>query len=368
VFQSGLGTLSRQGDLMKIVGIGDPFIPHRYIRDGFAPVAKLGHQLETLDWRLSGAQELQEINLAVEKGGPSAFRPPAYVFQAAATADVLVTQFCTVPATLLEAAPSIKVVGVLRAGVENVDVAAATARGIAVVNTPGRNADAVADFTVGMLIAEARNICRGHRGLKHGRWIREYPNSGHIPDLPGKTVGIVGLGEIGRKVARRLAGFDMTILAHDPFVKTAPEGIRMVDLPTLMTESDFVTLHARVTKETEGLISRALIARMKPTAYLVNTARSALVDEVALTEALRDRKIAGAALDVFDHEPLGADDPLVHLENVTIAPHLAGGSNDAFFNCPKLLAAELAKLLGGSEPRSVVNREALPRARTRLGV
>ena len=285
------------------------FIPHGYIRDGFAPVAALGHQVETFDWRLSGFQELQEINLVVEKGGASAFRPPPDVFEAVAAADILVTQFCPMPAALLDAAPALKVLGVLRAGVENVDVAAATARGILVMNTPGRNADAVADFTVGMLIAEARNICRGHHGLKHGRWIRQYPNSGHIPDLPGKTVGIVGLGEIGRKVARRLAGFDMAILAYDPFVKTAPEGIRMVDLPTLMAESDFVTVHARLTKETEGLVSRALIARMKPTAYLVNTSRSALVDEQALTEALREKKIAGAALDVFDKEPPGEDYP-----------------------------------------------------------
>ena len=353
---------------MKLIGIGDLFIPHRYIRDGFAPVRALGHAVETFDWRLSGFQELQEINLAVEKGGASAFRPPAYVFEAAAGADVLITQFCTVPAALLDAAPQLKVVGVLRAGVENVDVAAATARGVLVLNTPGRNADAVADFTVGMLIAEARNICRGHHGLKHGRWLREYPNSGHIPDLPGKTVGIVGLGEIGRKVARRMAGFDVAILAYDPFIKEAPAGIRMVDLSTLMAESDFVTVHARLTKETDGLISRPLIARMKPTAYLVNTSRSALVDERALYEALRDGRIAGAALDVFDKEPPGEDYPLVRLDNVTLTPHMAGGSNDAFFNCPKLLAEEVAKLLCGGEPRSVVNREALPKARARLGV
>ncbi len=352
---------------MKIVGIGDLFIPHRYIREGLASVAARGHQVETLDWRLSGFPELQEINLAVEKGGAAAYRPPPYIFDAVAGADILVTQFCTVPAALLEAAPGLKVVGVLRAGVENVDVAAATARGVLVVNTPGRNADAVADYTVGMIIAEARNICRGHHALKQGRWLREYPNSGHIPDLPGKTVGIVGLGEIGRKVARRLAGFDVALLAYDPFVKEPPQGIRMVDLPTLMAESDFVTVHARLTKETQGLVSRALIGRMKPTAYLVNTSRSALLDEEALVEALAEKKLAGAALDVFDHEPPGVDDPLVRLDNVTLTPHMAGGSNDAFFNCPKLLAADLGKLLDGGEPRAVVNRPVLAAARSRLG-
>jgi D-3-phosphoglycerate dehydrogenase / 2-oxoglutarate reductase len=351
---------------MRLVGIGDLFIPHRHIAAGFAPVAARGVEVRTFDWQLSGFQELQEINLAVEKGGAAAYRPPPAVFDAVAQADVLVVQFCPVPAALLEAAPRLKVVGVLRAGVENVDVAAATARGVLVLNTPGRNADAVADFTVGLLICEARNIARGHQGLKAGRWLREYPNSGHIPDLPGKTVGIVGLGDIGRRVARRLAGFDMRILAYDPFVKSAPEGVTLVDLPRLVAEADFVTVHARLTKETEGLIGRELIARMKPTAYLVNTSRSALVDERALHAALSEGRLAGAALDVFDREPPGADHPLVALPNVTVTPHMAGGSNDAFFNCPRLLAADVERLLAGGEPRAQVNREALATARARL--
>ncbi|HET9597922.1 MAG TPA: 2-hydroxyacid dehydrogenase [Anaeromyxobacteraceae bacterium] len=352
---------------MKLVGIGDLFIPHRHVAAGFAPLAARGVEIRTFDWQLSGFQELQEINLAVEKGGAGAYTPPPAIFDAVARADVLVVQFCPVPAALLEAAPRLKILGVLRAGVENVDVAAATARGVLVLNTPGRNADAVADFTVGLIICEARNIARGHHALKEGRWLREYPNSGHIPDLPGKTVGIVGMGDIGRRVARRLAGFDVRLLAHDPFVKEAPAGITLVDLPTLAAESDFVTVHARLTKETEGLIGPEIIARMKPTAYLVNTSRSGLVDERALHDALAGGRLAGAALDVFGREPPGKDHPLVALPNVTVTPHMAGGSNDAFFNCPKLLAADLARLLDGGEPRAVVNREVLATARARLG-
>ena len=352
---------------MKLVGIGDLFIPHKYIAKGFAPLKELGIGIETFDWKLSGFQELQAINLKVEKGGASAYDPPAEVYEAVKDADILITQFCPVPASLIEAGKRLKVVGVLRAGYENIDVKAASERGILVLNTPGRNSDAVADFAVGMLLAEARNIARGHLGLKEGRWIREYPNSGMIPDLPGKTVGIVGLGEIGRKVAKRLSGFDVKILAYDPFVKEPPAGIAMVRLEELMEGSDFVTVHARLTKETEGMIGAALIAKMKSSAYLINTSRSALVDEKALYEALKSKKIAGAALDVFDLEPPGADYPLVRLDNVTLTPHMAGGSNDAFFNCPKLLADEFAKLLSGGEPRSPVNRDALPTARSRLG-
>jgi D-3-phosphoglycerate dehydrogenase len=224
-----------------------------------------------------------------------------------------------------------------------------------VYNTPGRNADSVADFTVGLLICECRNIARGHHGLKTGRWIRDYPNQGRIPDLPGKTVGLVGLGEIGAKVARRLAGFDVRLLGHDPHVQGAPPGVVLVGLERLVEESDFISIHARLTPATEGLISRELIARMKPTAYLINTARSALVDQQALSEALRDRRIEGAALDVFDTEPPGQDHPLVRLENVTLTPHMAGGSNDAFFNSPARLAAELAKLWAGESSRFIVN-------------
>ncbi len=351
---------------MRLVGIGDLFIPRKYIEDGFAPLSRDGVEVRTLDWELSGFQELQEINLKVEKGGAAAHEPPESVREAARNADILVTQFCTVTESLLDAAKNLKAIGVLRAGTENVDVAAATRRGIVVLNTPGRNADSVADFTVGLLLAEARNICRGHHGLKEGRWIREYPNSGMIPDLPGKTAGIIGFGEIGRKVAKRLAGFDVRILAYDPFVTQAPQGVTLVDLPTLMAESDFVTVHARLTEETRGLIGAELLARMKRTAYLINTSRSALVDESALYEALAARRIAGAALDVFDTEPPGRAYPLVALDNVTVTPHMAGGSNDAFFNCPKLLAAEFRKLLAGGEPRSVVNRPALEGARARL--
>lgn len=342
---------------MKLVGIGELFIPHRYIRSGFAPFEKLGVKVETMDWKLSGFQELQNINHAVEKGGSGAYDPPSYIYEAARDADILVTEFCPVPQRLIDACPTLKVIGVLRAGVENVDVEHATTKNVLVYNTPGRNSDSVADFTVGLIISECRNIARGHRGLKEGRWIREYPNSGNIPDLPGKTVGIIGLGEIGRKVAQRLAGFDVEMLGFDPFVKEPPNGVKMTSLERLMAESDFVTIHARLTRETERLVGRGLIAKMKPTAYLINTSRSALADEEALYEALRDKKIAGAALDVFDKEPPGKDYPLVSLENVTLTPHMAGGSNDAFFNSPKRLAAEMIKLWDGEVSRFILNAE-----------
>jgi D-3-phosphoglycerate dehydrogenase len=345
-----------------LVGIGELFIPHGRIREGFAPLAARGVELRTLDWKLSGFPELQETNHLVEREGPEAWQPPREILDAAREADILVTEFCPVGRALIDAAPRLKAIGVLRAGIENVNLSHATSRGVLVYNTPGRNADSVADFTVGLIICECRNIARGHHGLKSGTWIRDYPNQGRIPDLPGKTVGLVGLGEIGAKVAHRLAGFDVRILGHDPLVSPAPPGVTLVSLERLAAESDFISIHARLTPGTERLISRDIIALMKPTAYLVNTARSGLVDEQALYEALRDRRIEGAALDVFDTEPPGPGYPLVRLDNVTLTPHMAGGSNDAFFKSPARLAAEMAKLWDGQPSRFLCNPEVFPRA------
>jgi D-3-phosphoglycerate dehydrogenase len=351
---------------VKLVGVGELFIPHEHIRRGFALLEKKGVTLQTFDWKLSGFQELQKINLLVEREGSEAYDPPDYVYEAVRDADILVTEFCPVPGKLIDSAVNLKVLGVLRAGVENVNVGRATERGVLVYNTPGRNSDAVADYTIGMMICEARNIARSHHGLKEGRWIREYPNSGRIPDLPGKTVGLVGVGEIGQKVARRLAGFDVRVLGYDPYLKSPPPGVEMTSLEHLMAESDFVSIHARLTKDTEGLISRGLIALMKPTAYFINTSRSGLVDEQALYEALRDRRIEGAALDVFNKEPPGREYPLVLLNNVTLTPHMAGGSNDAFINSPKRLAAEMVKLWDGERSRFIVNPEVFDAVAARI--
>lgn len=325
---------------MKIVGIGDLFIPASYIEKGFAPLREKGHLVEVMDWPLKSFDELQNYNLLVETQGCQALQPPQCVFELCADADVIVTQFCTVTRELVDACPKLKAIGVLRGGIENVCSEYAREKGIEVFNAPGRNAEAVSDFTVGMIICEARNIARGHHGILTGRWIRDYSNSGMIPDLPGRTVGLIGCGAIGMKVAKKLSGFDMTLLGYDPFAsaeRCKEAGIEPVALDELMARADFVSLHARLTAENRHLIDARRLALMKPTAYLINTSRAGLIDEAALVEALRAKKIAGAALDVYEHEPPQPDDPLLALDNVTLTPHMAGGSNDAFFNTPILL-------------------------------
>ena len=325
---------------MKLVGIGDLFIPASYIEKGFAPLREKGHLVEVMDWPLKSFDELQNYNLLVETQGCQALQPPQCVFELCADADVIVTQFCTVTRELVDACPKLKAIGVLRGGIENVCSEYAREKGIEVFNAPGRNAEAVSDFTVGMIICEARNIARGHHGILTGRWIRDYSNSGMIPDLPGRTVGLIGCGAIGMKVAKKLSGFDMTLLGYDPFAsaeRCKEAGIDPVELDELMARADFVSLHARLTAENRHLIDARRLSLMKPTAYLINTSRAGLIDEAALVEALRAKKIAGAALDVYEHEPPQPDDPLLALDNVTLTPHMAGGSNDAFFNTPILL-------------------------------
>ncbi|MCG8485422.1 MAG: 2-hydroxyacid dehydrogenase [Clostridia bacterium] len=344
---------------MKLVGIGDLFIPKEYIEKGFQSYWEMDVEVETVEWMLTDFNELQKINLMVEKGGCEAYEPPQYIFDACEDADIIITQFCTITKKLMDHCKHLKIIGVLRAGIENVNLAYASEKNILVYHTPGRNADAVADFTIGLLLSECRNIARGHMGLKNGKWIREYPNSFYIPDLPGKTVGIVGLGEIGQKVAKRLVGFDVKLLGYDPYVLNPLYGIEMCSLEELMGKSDFVTVHVRHTSDTENLINRKLISRMKPTAYLINTSRSIIVDEDALFEALRDKKIAGAGLDVFNVEPPTKDYPMIAIDNVTVTPHMAGGSKDAFLNSPKKLAEGLKGYWSKEESRYLVNKDLL---------
>lgn len=342
---------------MKIVGIGDLLIAADDIEKGFQMLQEQGFELETVTWPLRDYEELQNINLLVEQGGAEQYQPPLCVIEKVKDADIIITQFCTITKSLIDACSKLKAVGVLRGGIENVNLPYCNEKGILVFNTPGRNANAVADFTVGMMISECRNIAKAHRELKEGRWVRDYANAASVPDLCEKTVGIIGYGNIGRKVAKRLLAFDMKVLVYDPYVKQA-EGVTMVSLPELMKESDFVTIHSRLTKETEKLIDASLLALMKPTAYFINTARSGLVDEEALCKVLGEHKIAGAAIDVFEVEPPPADYPMVVLDNVTITPHLAGGTRDAFTYSPVLLAKEMKRAICDQEPsRSIVNAE-----------
>ena len=246
-------------------------------------------------------------------------------------AEVFVTHLAPVSGGMLERLPALKLVAVSRGGPVNIDMKAARARGVAVVNTPGRNASAVAEFTLGGILSETRLIRSGHESLRKGEWRGElYRADTTGRELSEMTVGVIGYGAIGTRVVKLLKAFGCKILVHDPYVQLSAtdraDGVEHVGFEDILARSDVVTLHARVTPETTGFIDKAAFARMKPGTIFVNTARGPMVDYDALYEALASGHLRGAMLDTFAVEPVPEDWPLLQLPNVTLCPHIAGAS------------------------------------------
>ena len=288
---------------------------------------------------------------------------PEQVVATAAGARILVTHVAPVSRSILRELPDLQMVAVARGGPVNVDVAALRERGIRLVNTPGRNAGAVAEFTIGAIIAETRNISRGHAALMRGTWRGElYRADVQRKELSAMTVGIVGYSAIGTRVAALLRAFGSRILITDPYTELTPEdvryGARQVALDELLSRSDVVTLHARLTPETQGMIDAEAIARMKPGAVLINTARGPMVDGPALHDALARGHLSGAVLDTFDIEPLPAGSPLLGLDSVTMTPHIAGASTTTVSVAADMVAREVQRLLVSEPPINAVIRYA----------
>jgi D-3-phosphoglycerate dehydrogenase / 2-oxoglutarate reductase len=323
---------------VKVLAVGDRFIPASVMDAGLESLKEKGAEVAVREWQHPSLKELQRDNLLIEQGGPDAVEPPDGLTADIEQYDLVIVQFLPIGQEALSRARNLKFIGVLRAGTENIACADAAHRGIEVINTPGRNARAVAEFTVALMFAEIRNIGRSHAAMRQAVWRKEFPNSAAIPELYGKTVGIVGYGNIGRMVAGYLLAFGARIVFYDPFA-TGDAGLaKSVGLAELLRTSDIVSLNLRLSEETHHLIGAKELSQMKPSAVLVNTSRSGVIDQAALVAALQSRQIMGAALDVFDVEPLSADDPLLRLDTVTLTSHLAGSTIDAFANSPKLFA------------------------------
>jgi len=234
-----------------------------------------------------------------------------------------------VNADVLSKAPKLRVIGRAGVGVDNVDLPAATAANVLVMNTPGGNAVAVAEHTLGFMLSMARSIPQASESTKSGKWEKKkFLGS----ELRGKTLGIVGLGYIGQEVAKRARGFEMKIVASDPFVNpriAADLGVSLVTLDELYAQSDYITLHVGVTKETNKMLNDAGFAKMKTGVRIVNCARGELIDDAALARAIQSGKVAGASIDVFETEPPPAGDPLLDLGNVLATPHIGGSTGEA---------------------------------------
>jgi D-3-phosphoglycerate dehydrogenase / 2-oxoglutarate reductase len=279
--------------------------------------------------------------------------------------EVLVMQGAPVTDTVLDASPSLRLVCCVRGGPVNVDVTAASERGIAVTTTPGKNADAVAELTIAFMIMLARRLPEvirhvegggefGHDNYEGARWF------GH--DLAGHTMGLVGFGQIGGRVASRALALGMRIVVSDPFVDPATiraGGAEPVDLPTLLGLADFVSLHARATADNRGFIGAAQIAAMKPGSCLINTARDTLVDEAAIVAALASGHLAGLAVDLVSPSPATGRHPLLAFPNVIITTHIGGATYETLHHGGEMAAAEIRRYLAGEPLRYVANRDAL---------
>lgn len=347
---------------IKALMVGDAMIPSAgFVAAWTKHCSAFGSNVVAGEWESDWAA-LQHRRLEVEKHGPDIEPVPELVAQQGSDAQALAGLFVPVSEAVIDAMPALRVVGVCRAGVENVNVPAATARGVAVLHVMGRNAHAVSDFTIGLMLAEARNIARAHYSIKTGQWQKAFSNSDFVPEMHGKTIGLVGFGHIGALVAQKLSGFDVNIIVYDPYVDSAALaacGATSASLDEVMRTADFVSLHARLGDDNRGMIGADQLALMKPTAVIINTARAGLVDADALASALADHRIAGAALDVFDTEPIPPDSPLLKLDNVTLTTHIAGTTADALTNSPFLLMDDISRLLRGEAPQALVNPQVL---------
>jgi D-3-phosphoglycerate dehydrogenase / 2-oxoglutarate reductase len=358
---------------MKILVVGDSYCPWR----------ALGPAMD----RLRDDHELTCFDVVDEPGWrpgtPSESRvkeylgSPAQVSERIDGHEVLVVQGAPVTDAVMDASPSLKLICVARGGPVNVDTAAATERGIAVTTTPGKNAQAVAELTIAFLVMLARRMPEISRYLEGGgelardnyegaKWI------GH--DLDGHVLGLVGFGQIGRKVAGIAAAMGMSVVVYDPFVtadKVAAAGARAVDLDGLLAVSDYVSVHARATADNRGLIGRDQVARMKPGAYLVNTARDTLVDEDAVYDALRSGHLAGGAFDVvrvpdLSRPPeLGRRHRLLDAPNVVLATHIGGATYETLAHGGEMAAAEIERLAAGSPLVNLANPAVREKVETR---
>jgi D-3-phosphoglycerate dehydrogenase len=275
----------------------------------------------------------------------------------ATDAVAIMTCFATVTPTVIESARDLRVVARYGVGVDNIAVETASARGIPVTYVPDYCVAEVAEHALALLLACARGVARYNQSVKHGGW--QLGVAAPLRRIEGQTLGLIGCGRIGARLAAKALGLGMRVLAYDRVA--APPGVTNVDLDALLEQSDFISLHVPLTTETRALVGESVLRRMKPNAYLVNTARGGLVDTVALARALREGWIAGAGLDVLPQEPPAADDPLRGLDNVILTPHVAFYSEESLVDLRRRTAQSVVDVLAGRPPEHLANAEALSR-------
>lgn len=328
---------------MKILAIADLFITKEMMRAGLKELTDLGHDLTIREWKHKNLEALQKDNIQLEQKGSRAVSLPQEITDGMESFDIIITQFAPISSEIIEKSKNLKCLGVLRVGTENVDVQYAEKKGITVLNTPGRSTVSVSEFTVGMILSEIRNIARSNHYLREGRWEKYYPAGVLSPELKESKVGLIGYGAIGRRVADLLRPFGGDILFFDEYFNGTTQDKQVNSLEELVKEADIISMHYRLTSETRYMLNKKHFDLMKKHAVVINTARSGLIKEEDLIEALENKRIAGAAVDVFDIEPLPEDHPYLSLENMTITAHIAGSTIGNFAYSPNILAKRICE-------------------------
>ena len=349
----------------RVVVVGDLMVASSTMAEAVSASKINAAEITELSWIPKTTDEFASMQLNLEHNGPEAAPYAEGLDEAIANADILVTHFSPVPAALIEKAPNLKLIATCRGGMEHIDVDAATKRGIPVVNVI-RNAVPVAEFAVGLIIAATRDIAISHHALMGGTWEKEFSNSGIVTTLDQLTCGLVGVGNVGIELAWRLRALGMKVIAWDPWADRARlEKSGLGDMPfvdeldDLLAQSDVVSLHLRLTDQNAGMVDESFFSKMHKDAYFINTARGGLVDHDALAKALSDGTIAGAALDVFDSEPLASDSALLDLDNITMTPHIAGQTVDAIPRSPFMLFSAVDHIVETGDTTRVVNAKGL---------
>lgn len=275
-------------------------------------------------------------------------------------ADFILLHFAKISPEVLRAGKKVRLMQLLSAGYDNVDLTLTGELGIPVANVGGANAEGVAEHAITLMLAVYRRLHLLDRGVREGKWLWDIMKGSDTFELAEKTVGIVGLGNIGRTLAKRLRGFDNKLLGYDVVPPSPQErelNIQRVSLDQLLRESDIVSIHVPLLKSTRGLIGRREFSLMKPSAIIVNTARGPIIDEAALIEALQQKRIMGAGLDVFEKEPVDRNNPLLKMDNVVLTPHAAGSTVESWPRRAKFAYENMQRVWEGKPPQSVVHPE-----------
>lgn len=348
----------RRVDALRVLIVGDPYMPASAYAHA---LARLGDGVAVSTLQIDAAtapppRTESEHRLREYVGDP------AEVARAVAGHHVIIVHGAPVSAEVLDAAP-LRLVSCARGGPVNVDIAAATGRRIPVTNTPGKNAEAVAELTIAFALLLLRKVPRASRHLLEGGAFTESVFDGREyfgREAAGVTLGLVGFGHVGRQVAPRAQALGFSLIASDPWVSDpGVPGVEMVKLDDLLSRSDIISVHARATPENHHMFSHDQFAQMRQGALLINTARESLVDEQALRDALEQGIVAGAALDVVEHPPAGTSHPLLSMPNVLVTPHIGGATAETLSRGARVAVAAVADLIAARRPSPLVNPEAL---------